>query len=212
MQLQTFEQTEVDTQDRRRGFVALSVFFFAVAPCFAGGMLPAVGNADTVKAPAPDRIYLVGDTTLRVLVVKETSDSIRYILEGEAVEKAVDRKQVRSVVKGARPKPTTQPPKVQKTGEEPWRSVVVTRKEGDVKGMRALGDKSVEVTLTLGQRGKRAKASDIEKAAIIQLRQRAVEQKATHILIESLEVMQAYGEPPSVKVKYRPYRKTVLSK
>ena len=119
--------------------VAFSVFFFVVAPCFAGGILP----ADTVKAPAPDRIYLVSDTTLRVLVVKETSDSIRYILEGDAVERTVDRKQVRSVIKGARPKPSPKPPKVQKTGEEAWRSVVVTRKESDVKGMRALGDKAV---------------------------------------------------------------------
>lgn len=94
-----------------------------------------------------------------------------------------------------------------KKAQEPsWRKVVVTRREKEVAGMRRVDD--YDVTLTASGKGWRhAKTDELERGAITQLRQKAADAQATHLLVREVKFITAYGEPSSVQVVATSYQK-----
>jgi len=88
---------------------------------------------------------------------------------------------------------------------ESWKDVVVTKDEADVKGMLFV-DK-YDLTLTQSSNWSRAKSDEMELGATIQLQKRAVQRRATHLLIKEVEFKRTYGEPPSIHIVGEAYRK-----
>lgn len=86
-----------------------------------------------------------------------------------------------------------------------WKNIVVTKNEADVKGMLFV-DK-YDITLTQNSNWSRAKSDEMELGATIQLQKRAVQRRATHLLIKEVEIKRTYGEPPAIHIVGEAYRK-----
>lgn len=86
-----------------------------------------------------------------------------------------------------------------------WKDIIVTKNEGDIKGMLFV-DK-YDITLTQSSNWSRAKSDEMELGATIQLQKRAVQRRATHLLIRTVEFKRTYGEPPAIRIVGEAYRK-----
>lgn len=91
------------------------------------------------------------------------------------------------------------------TSRDAWKDIIVTKNEEDIKGMLFV-DK-YDVTLTQSSNWSRAKSEEMERGATIQLQKRAVQRRATHLLIKEVEFKRTYGEPPSIRIVGEAYRK-----
>ena len=93
----------------------------------------------------------------------------------------------------------------QVVASDAWKEVIVTKNEADVKGMMFV-DK-YDLTLTQSSNWSRAKSEEMEIGATVQLQKRAVQRRATHLLIREVEFKRTYGEPPAIRIVGEAYRK-----
>ena len=90
------------------------------------------------------------------------------------------------------------------TVNEAWRTVGITKKLSETKGMISV--EKINVTLTTGSNMQKTKPAELEASAMMQLQQQAFEKKATLIYIKSSEFKTAYGEPPAIHIVGESFR------
>ena len=129
----------------------------------------------------------------------------REAQKAEAEQKAKEEAEQKEVVAAQETGKGNAVVPAQIASSESWKDVVVTKDEADVKGMLFV-DK-YDLTLTQSSNWSRAKSDEMELGATIQLQKRAVQRRATHLLIKEVEFKRTYGEPPSIHIVGEAYRK-----
>ena len=136
---------------------------------------------------------------------KMQADEKRQAQKAEAEQKAKEEAEQKEVVAAQETGKGNAVVPAQIASSESWKDVVVTKDEADVKGMLFV-DK-YDLTLTQSSNWSRAKSDEMELGATIQLQKRAVQRRATHLLIKEVEFKRTYGEPPSIHIVGEAYRK-----
>lgn len=151
-----------------------------------------------------DQIRFKDETTLAVHVVRVTNDSICYTLPGESKEHAVAKAKVAELRYADGRVERMAPANKEAKPERTWQDVQVTKNPADVEGMLLV--EKYDVTLSPGRLMQRAKPAELERGATIQLQQKALEKRCTHLLIQQVEFQTSYGEPPAVRIVAEGYR------
>ena len=167
-----------------------------------GGLLvvciTTVSSAFTQKTKT-DLLCLRNGKSLEAVVIDLTNDSLHYRLPSLQKQYVIARNSVEKIEYGDGTVVTLdESGAIASSVNEAWRTVGITKKLSDVKGVISV--EKIDVTLTTGSNMQRTKPAELEASAMMQLQQKALEKKATIIYIKSTEFKTAYGEPPAIHI------------
>ncbi|MGP1363139.1 MAG: hypothetical protein ACTTKZ_05580 [Bacteroides sp.] len=157
------------------------------------------------KKPQSDLLHLRNGKTLEVVVLDLANDSLHYRLPRLQKRYTIARNEIEKITyKNGTTLSLSQSGEVESTLDEAWKSVIITKKAADIKGMISV--EKIDVTLTTGSNMLKTKSTDLEASAMQQLQQDAYKKKATIIYIKESHFKTAYGEPPAIQIKGESFR------
>lgn len=161
----------------------------------------ALDNAAAERAAA-ERLAAEAEAVKRAEAAAKKAEEEKQRVQAEAVRAAEEEQGSGAVAQETGKGNAVVPVRVSST--DSWQDVVVTKEEADVKGMLFV-DK-YDITLTQSGNWSRAKSEEMELGATIQLQKRAVQRRATHLLVREVEIKRTYGEPPSIRIVGEAYK------
>ena len=158
-----------------------------------------------VWAQKKDLLRLRSGKSLEAVVIDLTNDSLHYRLPSLKKQYTMARNSVERIEYGdGTVVSLDESGAIISTVNEAWRTVGITKKLSETKGMISV--EKINVTLTTGSNMQKTKPAELEASAMMQLQQQAFEKKATLIYIKSSEFKTAYGEPPAIHIVGESFR------
>lgn len=158
------------------------------------------------SASSFDKIRLENGDSLIVEIIAETQTEVAFKYPLNTVINKVLYTKIKEIsYKDGRIK-TIQNQNTATVGAEPdnlWRIVQITFDENDVSGLNEIGP----VEFKAEGKNLRTSIDLLEKNARIAVQKKAVRMNATKVLIKTKNVVQTYGELPSVELKGTAYGK-----
>lgn len=154
--------------------------------------IPLLGQEDESKL---DTIFLLGRRKLIVEVRNISSGSVMYYdAEKDKMEK-VARKDIQKIHFSNGRIEVFNSPLIMTIDAGDWKTVIVTDRKKDVKGLYALG--TVKGQSSAGSRS----AKSAKKSATIRMQKRAANMGGIIVLVTKEESIGGFGEPPSYRVE-----------
>lgn len=159
----------------------------------------------SASAQKKDLLRLRNGKSLEAVVIDLTNDSLHYRLPSLKKQYTMPRSAVEKIeYSDGTIVSLDESGAVVASVNEAWRTVGITKKFNDTKGMISV--EKIDVTLTTGSNMQKTKPAELEASAMMQLQQQALEKKATLIYIKSSEFKTAYGEPPAIHIVGESFR------
>jgi hypothetical protein len=162
------------------------------------GTLPVMSLFDKIRLQSGDSLIveIIAETQTEVAFKYPLNTMINKVLYTKVKDISYKDGRVRSIVNQNTVSVGTEPDNL-------WRIVQLTSEEGDVAGLNEIGPVEAKAE------GKNLRTSIdlLEKNARIALQKKAVRMNATKVLIKTKNVVQTYGELPSVELKGVAYGK-----